>query len=55
MLTEFEERVLAAASVARSGGLIQTYLSLLEVVRLIREDESTPHKLEHMQNEDSPQ
>ena len=55
MLTEFEERVLAAASVARSEGFIQTYLSLLEVVREIRESANVRTGHGHSLSEDTTQ
>ena len=53
MLTEFEERILAAASVARSEGFIQTYLALLEVVRELREGTSMSARPGHFLSEDT--
>ena len=55
MLMEFESRLLAAASLARSEGFIQTYLSLLEVVRELRESTCVHTRKGHSLSEDTTQ
>lgn len=53
MITEFESRLLAAASSARSAGYIQTYLALMEVVRIGRDYKGELASAEHTFARDS--